>query len=666
MIKLKLAAIAFATAIITGIGYGQTLINLGTQGKNVDFGNATSTRPVATGTALPGPCLVGDLFFLTSNPPGANLYGCAATNIWALEGAAGTGTASGLNDPGSNGLVVRTAPNTTTAIAVPAGSVVGISDTQTLTNKSIDASEINTGILLGARIPAFSGDFSTSPGSTVSTLITANGSPGTFGDATHVPQIIVDAKGRVTSVTPVAISGGGISALTGDVTASGSGSVAATLAASGVAAGTYGDAAHVPQVTFDAKGRATGVSSVAITSGASAWGAITGTLSSQTDLQAALNAKMMNPMTTFGDIIVGGTLGSPNRLGAGANGSVLTLTNGFATWAAPSGGAGGIMVLTGDGTTPAGGGSQVLTLATVNGSPGACGDATHVCQVTTNGKGLVTSQTPVVMSGGSGSGITQLTGDVTTSSGSGSQPSTLATVNSSPGACGDATHVCQVTTNGKGLVTSQTPVVISGGGGGNGSGITQLTGDVTTPSGSGSEPSTLATVNSNAGTFGNSTTVPVITVNGKGLVTGVSAVAITGGGGGSGIPAGPFGSISSTCTAGSLYFATDQPAGQQIYTCSSTNVWTQIVNLGGSGALAYIGGSLDIVTSVVPRLTAPNAFINSNSFTGPFFQIGGTSADPSCTQASDIGKIWVNTTSAANTAYEVCLAVSGAFQWVVK
>lgn len=61
---------------------------------------------------------------------------------------------------------------------------------------------------------------------------------------------------------------------------------------------------------------------------------------------------------------------------------------------------------------------------------------------------------------GSGSGITQLTGDVT-ASGSGSVPATLATVNSAPGTCGDATHVCQVTTNGKGLTTAQTAVAIT-------------------------------------------------------------------------------------------------------------------------------------------------------------------------------------------------------------
>lgn len=57
-----------------------------------------------------------------------------------------------------------------------------------------------------------------------------------------------------------------------------------------------------------------------------------------------------------------------------------------------------LTALTGDGTA-SGPGSAALTLATVNAGPGACGDATHVCVVTTNSKGLTTAQTATTITG---------------------------------------------------------------------------------------------------------------------------------------------------------------------------------------------------------------------------------------------------------------------------
>jgi hypothetical protein len=58
-----------------------------------------------------------------------------------------------------------------------------------------------------------------------------------------------------------------------------------------------------------------------------------------------------------------------------------------------------------------------------------------------------------------------------------------------------------------------------------GSAITALTGDGTA-TGPGSVPFTLATVNSNVGTFGSSTSIPSFTVNAKGLITAASGNAV--------------------------------------------------------------------------------------------------------------------------------------------
>lgn len=58
-------------------------------------------------------------------------------------------------------------------------------------------------------------------------------------------------------------------------------------------------------------------------------------------------------------------------------------------------------------------------------------------------------------------------------------------------------------------------------------GITELTGDVTAGPGNGSQVATLATVNSNIGSFGSASQVATFTVNGKGLITATSNTPIS-------------------------------------------------------------------------------------------------------------------------------------------
>ena len=50
-------------------------------------------------------------------------------------------------------------------------------------------------------------------------------------------------------------------------------------------------------------------------------------------ITSAVSSKMSNPMTTAGDLIVGGASGTPDRLGIGSNGYVLTVSSGSPSWA---------------------------------------------------------------------------------------------------------------------------------------------------------------------------------------------------------------------------------------------------------------------------------------------------------------------------------------------
>jgi hypothetical protein len=115
---------------------------------------------------------------------------------------------------------------------------------------SADWNTFNAKQPAGSYITALSGDGTASgPGSVSFTLATVNGNVGTFGSADSVSTFTVNGKGLITAASNTAISitesqvvnlisdlagkqpvGNYITALTGDVTATGPGSVAATIA----------------------------------------------------------------------------------------------------------------------------------------------------------------------------------------------------------------------------------------------------------------------------------------------------------------------------------------------------------------------------------------------------------------------------------------------------
>ena len=70
---------------------------------------------------------------------------------------------------------------------------------------NLDADNLTSGTVPAARMPALTGDVTSSVGTVATTLAASGVSAGTYGDSTHVPQVTVDEKGRVTAASNVAL-----------------------------------------------------------------------------------------------------------------------------------------------------------------------------------------------------------------------------------------------------------------------------------------------------------------------------------------------------------------------------------------------------------------------------------------------------------------------------
>lgn len=97
-------------------GAQPTQLNLARESKNVDFSNASSTKPAATGPVIPATCSVGDVFFRTNAVPGQNLYGCTATNLWSQLGGGGSSSGGGAGMASQLGDFAYTASGTVATI----------------------------------------------------------------------------------------------------------------------------------------------------------------------------------------------------------------------------------------------------------------------------------------------------------------------------------------------------------------------------------------------------------------------------------------------------------------------------------------------------------------------------------------------------------------------
>lgn len=89
----------------------------------------------------------------------------------------------------------------------PVSTAQAAADAVVAANAAI-ATNLTSGTVPAARMPALTGDITTSAGAVATTLATVNANVGTFGSASVVPVITANAKGQVTAVTTASISAG--------------------------------------------------------------------------------------------------------------------------------------------------------------------------------------------------------------------------------------------------------------------------------------------------------------------------------------------------------------------------------------------------------------------------------------------------------------------------
>ena len=214
----------------------------------------------------------------------------------SVSGAMKVYTGSAWVDAYSSGTTFLTKANNLSDLTSVSTARTNLGLVASATTDTTNASNISSGTLGAARLPAFSGDATSTAGTSALTLATVNSNTGSFGSSTAVPVITVNGKGLITAVSTAAVSGS-ISVTGGDLTLSGNTGTAitnATLATVNSNTGSFGSTTSIPVITVNGKGLITAVSTASVAGGA----ALSNDTSTASDLYPMFAAATSGTPTT--------------------------------------------------------------------------------------------------------------------------------------------------------------------------------------------------------------------------------------------------------------------------------------------------------------------------------------------------------------------------------
>ncbi len=586
--KVNGTEVLSSTTLGSGV-VNSSLTSVGTLNK-LDVGNVNSTGIVTASNGFSGN--------LTGNVTG-NLTGVASTatklqtaRTFEITGDV-IGSAVSFDGTGNVSIAATIQPNSVALGSDTTGNYVStIADS-------------------GSSDIAVSGSGSETAEVTVG-LTTTGVSAGSYGSTTQIPTFTVDSRGRLTSAGSTALattlnvagtSGtDSVSLLSDTLTVSGGTHVTTQVTDNTITVNTDATSANTGGtiVSRDASGNF----SAGIITATTFSGALQGNTDTATKLQTARTISLTGDVV--GEVSFDGTSNVSIAATIQSNSVALgdDTTGNYVATIADSGSSD--IVVNNSGTETAG---VTLGLTTTGVAAGSYGSSSAIPTFTVDSRGRLTSVgtssivTSLTVSGDTGTEVIDLSSESLSVSGGTNLNSSAAgnavTLNLDPNISLSNISASGIITATNGFVGDITGTATST------TNIPNLTGDITSVN----TTTTLATVNSNVGTFGSSTAIPSITVNAKGLVTGVSTNAITVGDGTLTL------ATSGTGLSGSQTFSANQ-SGNATFTvtsnATSNNTNSTIVSRDGAG-----GFSAGIVTATQFSTGSGTIGISTNTISGP-------------------------------------------------